>query len=408
MIQILKFIWKDGFSGLKKVFIRKIILSLSPPNNALSKTYYIYIPKKYGSQYLRNERILDVNWFIPAFNEGSGSGGHLNIFRMVHFLEKLGIKNNLVIVESNHLTTIQSKRVINEDYIPVNAEIFEGRREAKPTLISMATEWRTAYPVRDFIGSPLKTYFVQDYESLFYPPGTDSALAEATYKFGFYGITAGDWIKDTLEEKYQMPCESFGFSYDKHLYSAVDDVNIPQNTWKQKKPRVFFYLRTMTPRRGAYLGLLALGELKKRMPEVEILIAGEDNSNMSIDFEVTNLGLLQLSQLHDIYKSVDLALVLSFTNLSLLPLELMASNCTLLINEGPNNRWGLNEAICSFCDPTIESITDKMLELLKNHDLRNRLRKNAVKYVATTSWEKEAEKVFKILTNLQKKYLNND
>ncbi|MBK8352637.1 MAG: hypothetical protein IPL21_13480 [Saprospirales bacterium] len=85
----------------------------------------------------------------------------------------------------------------------------------------------------------------------------------------------------------------------------------------------------MTPRRGVYLGLLALGELKKRMPEVEILIAGEDNSNMSIDFEVTNLGLLQLSQLHDIYKSVDLALVLSFTNLSLLPLELMASNCTL-------------------------------------------------------------------------------
>ncbi|MBP9889148.1 MAG: hypothetical protein KBF93_22830, partial [Leptospiraceae bacterium] len=59
------------------------------------------------------------------------------------------------------------------------------------------------------------------------------------------------------------------------------------------------------------------------------------------------------------------------------------------------------------CDPTIESITDKMLELLKNHELRNRLRKNAVKYVVTTSWEKEAEKVFKILTNLQKKYLNH-
>jgi glycosyltransferase involved in cell wall biosynthesis len=156
------------------------------------------------------------------------------------------------------------------------------------------------------------------------------------------------------------------------------------------------------------LGLLALGELKKRFPEVEIIIAGENNKDLILPFEVTNLGLLQLSQLHDIYKSVDLALVLSFTNLSLLPLELMASNCTLLINEGPNNRWGLNEDICSFCDPTIESITDKMLELLKNHELRNRLRKNAVKYVVTTSWEKEAEKVFKILTNLQKKYLNND
>ena len=64
---------------------------------------------------------------------------------MVHFLEKLGVKNNLIIVESNHLSKAQSKKIINEDYIPVNAEIFEGRSEAKPTLISMATEWRTAY-----------------------------------------------------------------------------------------------------------------------------------------------------------------------------------------------------------------------------------------------------------------------
>ena len=110
-IKIVKFIWKEGFSGLKKVLIKKIILFLSPPNNALSKTYYIFIPKKYGSQYVRNERIIDINWFIPAFNPGSGSGGHLNIFRMVHFLEKFGIKNNLIIVESNHLSKAQSKKL---------------------------------------------------------------------------------------------------------------------------------------------------------------------------------------------------------------------------------------------------------------------------------------------------------
>jgi len=407
MVQIIQYIGREISKRIKRILTQTIIYIVSPKDNLIAKTYYIFVPEKYGSEYHLDKRIIDINWFIPAFNPGSGSGGHLNIFRMVHFLEKFGIKNNLIIVESNHLSKAQSKKIINEDYIPVNAEVFEGRREAKPALISMATEWRTAYPVRDFIGSPIKTYFVQDYETLFYPPGTDSALAEDTYRFGFYGITAGDWIKDTLKEKYNMPCESFGFSYDKHLYVAADDVNIPQNTWKKDRPRVFFYLRTNTPRRGAYLGLLALGELKKRFPEVEIIIAGENNKDLILPFEVTNLGLLQLSQLHDIYKSVDLALVLSFTNLSLLPLELMASNCTLLINEGPNNRWGLNEDICSFCDPTIESITDKMLELLKNHELRNRLRKNAVKYVVTTSWEKEAEKVFKILTNLQKKYLNH-
>ncbi len=407
MIQIIQYIGREFSKKIKRILTQVIIYIVSPKDNLIAKTYYIFVPVKYGSEYNGDKRIIDINWFIPAFNPGSGSGGHLNIFRMVHFLEKYGIKNNLIIVESNHLSKAESKKIINEDYIPVHADVFEGRSQVKPALISMATEWRTAYPVRDFIGSPIKTYFVQDYEPLFYPPGTDYALAEETYKFGFFGITAGDWIKDTLKEKYQMPCESFGFSYDKHLYEAVDDANIPQNTWKKDRPRVFFYLRTKTPRRGAYLGLLALGELKKKFPEVEILIAGEDNKDLMLPFEVTNLGLLQLSQLYEIYKSVDLALVLSFTNLSLLPLELMASNCTLLINEGPNNRWGLNDDICAFCDPSIESISDKIFQLLKNHELRNRLRKNAVKYVVSTSWEKEAEKVFKILTNLQQKYLSH-
>lgn len=406
IIQIIQYIYRLIAKKIKVLLRDFILYIVSPKDDLVSKVYYIFIASKYGTPYTLNKNELDVNWFIPAFNPGSGSGGHLNIFRMVHFLEKYGIKNNLVIVESNHLTKKQSKKIINEDYIPVQAELYEGRSEAKPALISMATEWRTAYPVRDFIGSPIKTYFVQDYEPLFYPPGTDSALAEETYKFGFYGITAGDWIKDVLQEKYQMPCESFGFSYDKHLYSAVDDLSIPTDAWKKERPRIFFYLRTKTPRRGAYLGLLALRELKRKMPEVEIVIAGEESSHLSLDFEVTNLGLLQLSQLHDIYKSVDLALVLSFTNLSLLPLELMASNCTLLINDAPNNRWGLNENICAFCDTTVESIVDKITELLKNHRLRNRLRKNAIEYVGTTSWEKEAEKVYKILTKLQKKYLN--
>jgi hypothetical protein len=244
MIQIIQYIGREISKRLKRILTQTIIYIVSPKDNLIAKTYYIFVPEKYGSDYNSDKRIIDVNWFIPAFNPGSGSGGHLNIFRMVHFLEKFGIKNNLIIVESNHLTKAQSKKIINEDYIPVNAEVFEGRKEVKPALISMATEWRTAYPVRDFIGSPIKTYFVQDYETLFYPPGTDSALAEDTYRFGFYGITAGDWIKDTLKEKYNMPCESFGFSYDKHLYVAADDVNIPQNTWKKDRPRVFFYLRT--------------------------------------------------------------------------------------------------------------------------------------------------------------------
>ncbi|HMZ67316.1 MAG TPA: hypothetical protein PLF66_24730, partial [Leptospiraceae bacterium] len=167
IIQIIQYIYRLIAKKIKVLLRDFILYIVSPKDDLVSKVYYIFIASKYGTPYTLNKNELDVNWFIPAFNPGSGSGGHLNIFRMVHFLEKYRIKNNLVIVESNHLTKKQSKKIINEDYIPVQAELYEGRSEAKPALISMATEWRTAYPVRDFIGSPIKTYFVQDYEPLF-------------------------------------------------------------------------------------------------------------------------------------------------------------------------------------------------------------------------------------------------
>src|SRR5579875_2249933 len=39
-----------------------------------------------------------INWVVPDF--GFGSGGHLNIFRMVHFLEELGFKNHITMIST--------------------------------------------------------------------------------------------------------------------------------------------------------------------------------------------------------------------------------------------------------------------------------------------------------------------
>lgn len=63
-----------------------------------------------------------------------------------------------------------------------------------------------------------KFYFVQDYEPFFFPHGSYYELAKNTYKFGFRGITAGDWIKDKLIADFGMKADSFGFSYDKDMY----------------------------------------------------------------------------------------------------------------------------------------------------------------------------------------------
>ena len=91
---------------------------------------------------------------------------------------------------------------------------------------------------------------MQDYEPFFFPHGSYYELAKNTYKFGFRGITAGDWIKDKLIADFGMKADSFGFSYDKDMYVPLKK--------KGTTKRVFFYARPVTPRRDFEIGLFAL------------------------------------------------------------------------------------------------------------------------------------------------------
>ncbi len=53
-------------------------------------------------------------WFIPDY--GIGSGGHLNIFRMIHNLEKINISSDIYITEASQWGGSDAKKVINEHF----------------------------------------------------------------------------------------------------------------------------------------------------------------------------------------------------------------------------------------------------------------------------------------------------
>ena len=53
------------------------------------------------------------------------------------------------------------------------------------------------------MGRGIPVYFVQDFEPLFYPMGSDYLLAENTYRKGLYHITTGAWCEGTAPT---MPC----------------------------------------------------------------------------------------------------------------------------------------------------------------------------------------------------------
>jgi hypothetical protein len=43
---------------------------------------------------------------------------------------------------------------------------------------------------------------VQDFEPYFEPVGSYSTFAENTYRFGFHGITLGEWLSKKLTNEY--------------------------------------------------------------------------------------------------------------------------------------------------------------------------------------------------------------
>lgn len=382
-LSLLNLVHRKLFSGDVRAFAKTDVIGF----------YNFVNGQKFGPEYDQGCAPKDsLNWFIPPFSKGSG--GHLNIFRFISNLEKAGFECRVIVVgEPRPLSSSQTEREIREWFFPLNAKVYIGVNSVPVSHISIATSWQTAYFVKNFRGSKHKCYFVQDFEPWFYAAGSESAFAEETYRFGFVGITAGTWLAEKLATEYGMKTYSVGFSYDKDRYRQLE----------RREPdirRVFFYARPPTPRRAFELGLLVLDEVTRRLPDVHVIFAGWDLSGYSIPFVHLNAGVLSLDELPDVYSQCDVALVLSFSNLSLLPLEMMACGTPVVSNCGPFAEWLLNDKNARLASPTVESLANAVCDVLENKELSESLRSEGFATALKTSWADEASKMADILRDL--------
>lgn len=375
------------------------IFSQPASNKSIVAKYDSFLAPSFGV--VTNAQDLNkksINWFIPPV--GKGSGGHLNIFRFIRNLESLGYQNRIIIVGTPQPRSAAiAKKNINDWFFHLNAEVFiEDSSEIPPAFFAMATEWRTAYYVKRFLSCVRKCYFVQDFEPWFYAMGTDYVFAENTYRFNFHGFTAGSWIANKLAADYDMKSTPLGFSYDRELYNFKQPSD--ESNPITRPPTVFFYARPPTTRRAFELGILILREVKQKMPSVSIVMAGWDMSTYSVPFEFENAGLVELNKLNQLYKRTDVALVLSFSNVSLLPLELMACGVPVVSNKGPYTEWLLNETNSLLAESTVHDLAEGVLSVLQDVNLAKRLQQGGLNFANQTSWENEASKLAQGLEKL--------
>lgn len=298
-----------------------------------------------------------IAWIMSP--PGEGSGGHQNLFRFIKFAEDAGHICRIYLYSTLKNAPSRDEILHMLDKADAYAEITSSIEYYNPDIgvdptvdAIFATGWETAYPVFNDDCAARRFYFVQDFEPSFYPIGTQSVLAENTYRFGFHGITAGGWLPEKLGPNYGMNCDHFDFAAEVSNYAVT-------NT--EERNEIFFYARPATERRAFELGLMVLQEFARLRPDVTINLAGWDLSNFKIPFAHVSHGMMNLRDLNELYNRCRAGLVLSLTNMSLLPLELLAAGVVPVVNDAPNNRMVTDHDYIQYAAPTPHAMAECLI-----------------------------------------------
>jgi glycosyltransferase involved in cell wall biosynthesis len=269
-----------------------------------------------------------LNWVMTPV--GQASGGHVDVFRTIAHLEASGHVCRVYFYDPLETVAFADIKAAMTDYPAIAAQLFYNEASMEPCDAIFATSWLTAYPVRRFGGTARKFYYVQDFEPYFEPAGSYASLATNTYRFGFYGLTLGSWLAEKLVAEFDMTCESFALGVDAKDYGLRNP---------EARGKILFYAKPASPRRGFELGVLTLERFNKRHPEYEIEMVGGDIDRYELSFPCNRNGVLTVDELCELYNQCAAGLVISFTNMSLLPLEMLACGCTPVSNDAPHTRF---------------------------------------------------------------------
>ena len=332
---------------------------------------------------------LTLNWLMPP--PGRGSGGHTTLFRFIKYLEDAGHTCNIYLyADVEKPAPIETiVKSMGNSFAPVKAKmqwLNEGDEFSECDGL-FATSWETAYPVFNSKIKARKLYFVQDFEPYFYPVGSYYSLAENTYKMGLYGVTAGNFLTTKLRRDYGMKADFFDFGADKSIYSYSNH---------KKRKEIMFYVRPFTSRRGFEIGVMTLVLFHEKHPDYAINFVGADVAEYDIPFPYNNLKTLETKELNEVYGRCAAGLVLSMTNMSLLPLELLSAGTIPVVNDGENNRLVSDNPFIAYADATPTALAKKLCDVVERDDQVSYAKK-AANSIPDESWDKSGAKLVKIV-----------
>jgi hypothetical protein len=367
----------------------------------LDSTLYSYILNEKPTTILCPEG-KRITWIVPEY--GPSSGGHRTIFRHISNLHKLGIASTLVVLEVGHsFTTDKAYQNLPKD-LDLSGLVIKMARNADSidgTLI--VTSWHTAYWARRLAEDCLygAYYFIQDYESLFYPSGSLSLLASQTYHMPYRHIYASSWLADVVPSKASCDKRIVNLGVDVSEFFASDSV-VERRVSRIRNNdivNVGVYYRPVTARRMEEHLYLLLEYASKQELGVKLHFFGwewakHDWPTRSKWHE--NHGVVAHHELNDLLERLDCCVLLGSTNVSLMPLETIAAGLPTFVNEGGNNSCllaGLPIYISSVPDEGFKRFSD----CIADRELLVSKIRSGLTEVKGLSWEKRSLELYDIL-----------
>lgn len=324
---------------------------------------------------------------IPSFRRGSG--GHATIVNLLRELRVLGHSISLWLedCEGRHgrESAALTKRSFADFYASDGLELHTDFGAWQGADVVLATGWQTVARTLMLRGARARAYLVQDHEPDFYGASAEALWAEDTYRQGLPCVAASPWLAELLRARYDARATYFELGVDHAIYRPTGA--------DRGGDLVVFYARAITPRRAVPLGLLALGELRRRRPAVQIALYGE-SSPLEVPFAPRQLGVLEAPRLAGLYSEATVGMVLSLTNPSLIALEMMACGlpCVELASESMLATFG-REGPLRLAEPDPLALCAEIEALLDDPERRRRASSAGVQLMAERTWEHAALQV---------------
>jgi len=330
---------------------------------------------------------LTIATVIPSFVRGSG--GHATVVNLMRELRRRGHTVSLWLedFEDRHAgePAATTKRSFAEFFAAGDLDLhvtFDHWTEADVVL---ATGWQTVPRALLLSGAKARAYLVQDHEPEFYGASARALFAETTYRQGLQCIAASPWLAELLRNRYGAKACHFDLAVDHSIYRPTGEL--------RRDDLLVFYARSETPRRAVPLGLLALEELRRRRPGIEIALFGGD-APVPAPFAHTNLGVLDVAALPALYSCATVGMVFSLTNPSLVGLEMMACGlaCVELATASTRSTFGAGGPL-ALAEPNPLSLCAALEQLLDDRARRERVAQDGVAWMRSRTWERAATQV---------------